>query len=417
MPLREMGPSARCIRATRVAAVALGIAALGLAAPREGRSEAPAVGPERVERIARKVERIRDLEFRQLPRVARIRPGLMRDRYGWQAGWLRQEMMRLLGYLDPRESLAEAVGAPAAVYVARRNLVLVHARVPITDLLLVHELLHALEAQALGLRAEWDDGDERALAGSALREGTAMLVEESYARRNDLMDRYLIETFFRDPLMEIDLRYGQGMDFAKALRAQPSGWRYVDEALRGAPPLTTHEVMHPHVYLQRRGSGDSVAAPLRARLDLPAGWRLAGGRAAGAFEAWRILEKADQEQILETHDAPPPQDLTEGWRGGTLELWRTGPLRSEACPSPCRRRSLLLLGLRWEDANAARQFQSRALGFPEYLGLLREGRGLWGHHPRKHIAASLARKGSYTWLALAPDTHMARRATATAEPE
>ena len=153
-----------------------------------------------VQRIARRVERIRQLRFERPVRAALRGPGggdppAARGHACEDTGSSRaadEEALKLLGLIPAGESLAKAFAAVEREQVlgfyddSRKRLVVVRDRQasrPLLEITLAHELVHALEDQRFGLRTRAAVSDDAALAETALAEGTATLVMAEYAVR------------------------------------------------------------------------------------------------------------------------------------------------------------------------------------------------------------------------------------------
>lgn len=175
---------------------------------------------------------------------------------------------QVAGFYDPAERTLYLVDPPssdggplveALQFVIRRDLV--------GEMLLAHELTHALQDQSSGALAAADDpsNDDRALAIRAVVEGDATLagfaymlgglaeeqlgplVEQLGAIPGDLAD-LLPETprVLRETLV---FQYAAGAEFvADAYRR--GGWKAVDALLR-EPPQSTEQVLHPARYFVR----------------------------------------------------------------------------------------------------------------------------------------------------------------------
>ena len=136
------------------------------------------------------------------------------------------------GYYDPRSKRLRIVeGATPG---------------PLAEIVLAHELNHALEDQRFGLAPDETATDDAALARVALVEGTAMLVMQEYVLRYVGADQAMargcsgsamsgqpdLPKFVQDQLI---FPYLGGLQFATALQQQDGGgWATLDEAAAGA---------------------------------------------------------------------------------------------------------------------------------------------------------------------------------------
>jgi hypothetical protein len=138
----------------------------------------------------------------------------------------------------------------------------------IGEMLLAHELTHALQDQHFGLEKSLDavkNNDDRELALKAVAEGDAMIAGYAYvsgrmdtvvadALADDLKDLqqvFLAQTKNAPEGLSIPLvfQYSQGTRFvAEAYRR--GGWNAVNK-LYANPPQSTHQVIHPTYYFDR----------------------------------------------------------------------------------------------------------------------------------------------------------------------
>ncbi len=152
-------------------------------------------------RVARRVERIRRLQFKRIPRPEVVsseflnRLGLREAERG--PGGLGvgadDAFGQIIGLLGPDERLEaayESTGdlAAAAYDPETKRLYVVSdavvANQALVEFVLAHELDHALEDQRFGLPGSDGVNDDRALAETALIEGSATSVMVDYAARN-----------------------------------------------------------------------------------------------------------------------------------------------------------------------------------------------------------------------------------------
>ncbi len=339
-----------------VAAVIFGlIAALGAVglltgkgeqAPAKPRGQAPA--PEvSVERVARRVERIRELDFERLPRVSRVSADQARaaslteyDRYvprtQQEAG---ERLLKLLGLLPAdaslRETLAQATASEVGGYYVPRTGTLALVRGAgldgvLAEVALAHELVHALEDQRFGLEPGggelWRD---RATARSGLTEGTATLVMVDYlaqvqgvgdeltpALRERVLDQIGnlaipagggLPRYVRESLV---FPYAAGARLVNRIQSE-GGWAAVDEAYGKRPVLSSEQLMHPEKY----SSGERPAIVRLPGLDglLPDGARRLTRGDLGEFDTEQFLRDGNGRERSERAAA--------GWGGSAFELW------------------------------------------------------------------------------------------------
>jgi hypothetical protein len=268
----------------------------------------------------------------------------------------------------------------------------------LAEIVLAHELTHALEDQRFGLRLDDLGGsDDRALAYLALVEGTATSLMYQYAERHFTREEALgglLSSAFQDPgslppflQAQLVFPYVGGQAFVGELLDRAGGrWALVDTAYRLRVPASTEQVMHPDAYF----SGD---APQRVRLRLGPvlgeGWRR---RRAGVFG-----ELATRE-LLAAVGGGGSGDAAEGWGGDRYELWQ-GPAAA-GCAAPCTRADVLVLRWRWDSARDEREFAAKLPGLAQ--------------HGAKGGAAVTARRAGTATLAFAPTRALARRAARAA---
>ncbi len=299
-----------------------------------------------VARIARGVERIRELEFERLPELDRVSVDEARtavleefDRSftpSRRAGVER--LLELLGLLPAgaglRETFARAAQTQLAGYYVPRTgaLALVEGQGlegVLGEVTLAHELVHALEDQRFGL----DDRQARLLrdrdgADAALHEGTATVAMVDYllAERGvrepppDLRARVLeqiaevaipsasgLPRYFREGLV---FPYARGSVLVNRVRGE-GGWAAVDRAFGDRPLLSSEQVLHPVKYEQGERPVPMRLPRLRGALPAGARPRLRGD--LGEFDTDQFLREANGEELSAAAAA--------GWGGSAFELW------------------------------------------------------------------------------------------------
>src|SRR3954462_2033815 len=284
--------------------------------------------------IAHRVERIRGLRFRRLPRAVEVSPAPAR-REGLQdldrpppAARRRadEEVLKLLGLLAPSVDLrrvsASVFGDAVAGYYDPRSKRLRIVRGAQTanrvleETTLAHELTHALEDQRFGLALGGaSDSDDAALARLALVEGSATAVMLTYMQRHFSSEETLGGLFASlgqdtgdlPPVGEASsfFPYTAGRRFVERLyRTGAGSWSLLDTAERFRAPASTEQVLHPDKYL-------AVEQPERVRSRageaLGRGWRRV---AAGTWGEWATGELLGDPRAV------------EGWGGDRYELWQ-----------------------------------------------------------------------------------------------
>jgi hypothetical protein len=240
---------------------------------------------------------------------------------------------QIAGFYDPREGklflVPSAVPSPGWMvntlqFLLRRDLV--------NEMLLSHELTHALQDQHFGALAAADDpsNDDRSLAIHAVLEGDATLTGFAYVLGGlpektllDLVDRLsaipaeleaeLPDTpaILRESLV---FQYSAGAHFV-ALAYLRGGWDAVN-ALLAHPPISTEQVLWPEKYFIRPDT------PLDVRLGglddyrTDGAWDEAEDNTIGALGV-RVLGE-------EFFDAARADSIARGWDGDRLVAFTRG---------------------------------------------------------------------------------------------
>ncbi len=322
-------------------------------------------------RVARRVERVRELRFDRVPRPEVVSSGFL-NRLGLRelrhadalAGLAADDAVgRITGLLDPDEELAaayESTGdlAAAAYDPETERLYVVDDAVvanrALVEFVLAHELDHALEDQRFGLPADEGLNDDGALAEIALVEGSATAAMIDYAARNLdplalLAATQGIDTGTGDvPKAYVDQltwAYLGGMRLIETLRELAGSWKLVDYALESRPPATTEQVLHPQKYVHDELPRPARIEPgeLRRR-----GWRPVDRGVFGELPTSQLLELGADRETARVAAA--------GWDGDRYELWRhdVAPAR---CAGSCRADFVLAVRWNWESRTDARQFE------------------------------------------------------------
>jgi hypothetical protein len=377
----------RVLAAVAVALV-VALAAIGVLAGEEEEDAGPAPREEgpaaSVARVARGVERVRELEFDRLPRVREVSPAEARraglgelDRYVPRRRQLLEErLLRLLGLLPPDARLRELIGTAltgevAGYYIPRADTLALVRGAGLEGLLaevaLAHELTHALEDQRFGIEPHGASGflRDRAVAAAALIEGSATLAMVDYLALTQGLGRELPEALRRRVLDELEglalpassglpryvreslvFPYAAGGAFVSRIQSR-GGWAAVDRAFGRDAPLSSEQILHPRKY-------DAGERPVRVRLggyrrEVPAGARLVARGDLGEFDTAQFLRDGNGRRRAERAAA--------GWGGSTFALWRL--------PGG---RDLLAIGWVWDSSRDAAEFQAAARLSLERLG-------------------------------------------------
>ena len=268
----------------------------------------------------------------------------------------------------------------------------------LAEIVLAHELTHALEDQRFGLRLAGAVGDDDAqLAYLALVEGSATALMLRYAQRYFTAEEALgglLGSAFQDtgdlpPFLEAQLvfPYEGGRAFVEDLVRRGGGsWKLVDVADRFRPPASTEQILHPDAYLR-------VEQPVRVPLAL--GSVLGSGWTRAAAGTWGELQTRE---LLATAGGGGAAAAAQGWGGDRYELWRRP---AAGCGSPCRAGDALVMRWRWDTPRDEAQFAPALRAVAAQLS----GPGV-----------ATARRGGAVTLALAPTRALALR-LAQSQPE
>ena len=369
--------------------------------------------------VAARVEALRGVRFRERVSPQRVSPAQARregladlDRAHPPARRRAdEELYKLLGLLPPETDLRDLSGSVFGEQVAgyydprdgRLRIVegaATQNRV-LDEMVVAHELTHALEDQVFGLDTETiEEGGDAALALQALVEGTATQVMYEYVGRHFPGDVALggllssslsasattpLPPFVMEQLL---FAYTDGQAFVRALHdAAGDSWRLVDAALRARPPASTEQVLHPDAYL-RFEAPERVPLALRLRR----GWRRV---TSGRFGEWQTRA------FLRTGGGLR-DDEAAGWAGDRYELWQRG-----SCPAPCVAEDVLLMRWRWDTARDAAEFLPALRdAIAEGLAGKPAGRDRW---TSRGGGVAVARAGREVELVLAPSPVEAAR--------
>jgi len=346
----------------------------------------PAAAPLR--EIAARVERLRDLRFESMPRPVAVTSeeargeGLEQLDTQYPPERLRADetVYKLLGLLDEDADLRELSGSLfgegiAGYYVPEDGRLRVvegagTGNRVLEEMVLAHELTHALEDQVFGLETSAAT-DDRALARAALHEGTASALMYAYVEERFTTEETLgglLGSAFEDtgdlpPFLQAQVLfpYVGGERFVSDLLRRAGGrWELVDTAYEHRLPASTEQILHPEAYF---GADEPQPVRLRARAVLGRGWQL------GVRGVWGELQ---------TRELLGSRDAAAGWGGDRYELWRSATADA------------LVMRWRWDTSRDADEFFARAR---DALG----ERGL------------VARRGDVVTLAVAEDRRLAER--------
>jgi hypothetical protein len=384
---------------------------------KEAAPAAAGPAPAPVAEIARRVEALRGLDFVQIPRPLSVTPEQARregvedlDRtYPVARRRADEQVLKLLGLIDPsvdlRDVSASVFSEGVAGYYDPRTKRMRTVRGAatgtrvLTEIVLAHELTHALEDQRYGLGiADQSGSDDAALARLALVEGSASELMYAYARRHFTPEETLggvLGSAFADTgslpgflQAQLVFPYTGGQAFVAALRERAGGrWTLVDLAERTRPPVSTEQIMHP-------GKWVAFEPPLPVGTDAAAalgpGWERASAGVLGEFQTRELLSRAGGGGSAEA---------AAGWGGDRYELWRRAG--GAGCAAPCRRDAALVARWRWDTPRDSREFARKLRQW------VRDGLGAVDGG-----AVVVASRDGAVTLAMAPTGGLARRLAA-----
>ena len=372
--------------------------------------------------VASRIAQMRGLEFEEVPlprvitgeRLSEIAEDDFRERVGDPVEALAADtaIARIVGILEPGEDLlglVEGTGdLAAAVWDTREQRLYVVAEAaasgPATlELFLAHELVHALEDQALGLpEPDPDAEDDATIAERALVEGTATALMSEYAAR--FIDPLALgsEALGLDPgteglpdfaVEQLEWTYFGGAEFVERLHELGGGWDLIDNALESRPPESSEQVLHPLKYVRDEDPAPITIGgePLRAR-----GWTRGDEGTLGELATRQLL-------ALGVDDAEAERGA-EGWSGDRYELWTRG-VDPIDCEGTCRSDLALVIRWRWDTPADAAEFHRAARTYVEEgLGGEQAGDAAW--EVDEGWVAIAAEPGS-TSLTFAPSRELA----------
>jgi hypothetical protein len=370
-----------------------------------------------VERIARRVERLRGLRFTKpiRPRfLDRDQALVLLERVGRREYPVREQLIdeetgKLLGLLEPQESLSQMLERVDQEQVlgfyddrSKRLAVIRDAGAsrPLLELTLAHELVHALEDQRFGLDAGQGVRDDEVLAEASLAEGTASAVMADYASEHfglaevlsiaDVAEEAELPEWIERQLL---FPYLAGEEFVSVLRGASGDWDAVDSVYRFRRPRTSEQVIHPRKFAAGEGAARVAVPDLRR-----AGWKRLRRSSVGEF---------DVQMLLAMNGARRPAQAAAGWGGGRFELWRR--VVEGDCPAPCVKADLAWIRLRW-DTTADRVEGETALRSAFEKGLRARAGGSVGDASvwsSRGGAIALSGSGRETTVVLAPEVALA----------
>lgn len=330
-----------------MAALIAVLAVIGLVTPDNESNEEHASSREpSLAAIARRVERVRRLQFDHIPRVRHVTGAQARafglrelDRETTPEEVAAEErLLKLLGLLPEDSSLRSLLGKTLSTEVGgfydpeSGTLAIVGngGSGLLREITLAHELTHGLEDQSFGLETTPGAGFERdlAVARSGLHEGSATIAMVDYVVLKQTGSAQ-VPASLRDPVLEAlgdtavpassglprYLREGLVFPYAAGARLVDAvqdrgGWAAVDRAFKEEDaPVSSEQIMHPAKYFAHE-------RPERIQVRPPRGTRLVERGDFGEFDTEQLLRAANGRKRSAAAAA--------GWGGGGFALWRRG---------------------------------------------------------------------------------------------
>ena len=321
-----------------------------------------------VDEIARRVEALRELRFKELPDPVTVTPAQAKDealhdldrRYPVARRRADEALYKTLALIEPDGDLRELTGSlfeegVAGYYDSRDGRLRVvkgagTGNRVISEITLAHELDHALEDQQYEFK-DPKTSDDGALAYTALIEGSATALMDDYLTSHftneealsGLLGSALQDTGDLPPFLEAQVLfpYLGGEQFVSNLRARADGrWDLVDTAFRLRPPESTEQILHPDAYFD---ADDPKPVRLRVGEALGAGWKRATAGTWGELQTREMLALGGGNS----------REAAAGWGGDRYELWQSGA------------DNLLVMRWRWDTPRDKEEFQE---GLLEWAG-------------------------------------------------
>jgi hypothetical protein len=238
--------------------------------------------------------------------VAGVLTGLFPPGIDLKTASLKLLKSQVAGFYDPhgKEMVLVEGGADVDIWNSAAQFMI--QRDVVGEMLLAHELTHALQDQNFDLESSLDkakDDDDRALALKSVAEGDATIAGFAYAvgRMDNSVADTLVDSLKNLPQalaaeapgtpeglsVPLLFQYSEGVRFvAEAYRR--GGWLGVDALYRN-PPQSSHQILHPALYF------DSPAPQPRIELAgydrIMRGWKKADDDTYGELLLRVILER------------------------------------------------------------------------------------------------------------------------------
>ena len=238
---------------------------------------------------------------------------------------------QVLAFYEPQSRQMILVKSPAQHWPAPIFDRLYSRRDAREEMLVAHELDHALEDQYFGVQTQLDeitDNDDRVLALKAIAEGDASLVGYGYS--TGLIDAETIHSLLAHleampqwfdlqspdfpPVLRDSLifQYTDGTRFV-GTAYERGGWNAVNALYRN-PPVSTRQIIDPALYFEHPSPPLKIAVA-GWQQELPH-WRKAAENTYGAL----LL------RVILTHNSQNPVDgsLWRAWRGDRMVVLQNG---------------------------------------------------------------------------------------------
>jgi hypothetical protein len=342
-----------------IAALLVALLPIGFLTEEDGAPEQRRAAP--VDVIAHRVEALRGLRFKQLPKPlevtgAQAKREALEDldrQYPLARRRADEAIYKTLGLIAPDADLRDLTGSlfeqgVAGYYDPRDGRLRVVTgsgtgnRV-LAEMTLAHELTHALEDEQFSFE-EPSSTDDRALARTALIEGTATRLMQSYVQRHFSQEETLgslLGTAFQGdtgdlpPFLEAQVLfpYLGGEAFVDDLLRRAGGrWQLVDTAFRLRTPASTEQIMHPDAYFD---ADEPEPVRLRVGAVLGSAFKRAASGSWGELQTRELLSTAGGNS----------SDAAAGWGGDRYELWQSGDRR------------VLVMRWRWDTPRDRKEFE------------------------------------------------------------
>ncbi len=309
--------------------------------------------------LAKRVEQLRGLRFKRVPRfdpispqqaAAQARTTLNRDAAGLdaQTTWLR--LTRVVPPTFDVRTYFEDIGTGVTDKGSQLQLVADPAlsNASVAQQQAVQYLAIVLDEQNFRPREDLTQAEPQA-AYSALLQGDAQVLAQAYDQRYHLSPPTAAPANLRALPFPLEFNiYGTraiAADFVNALRQRGHGYGLVNRALSTDPPRYLDELVTPVRYLQHVPqmaiSMTGIRYPFAPR----------GNYKKVLDEPFDSIDAIDL--LATTARDPAPFKDTAGWNGGRVQLWRKG---EGGCPGTCSHDAFAIVWTSWLTDDSATAF-------------------------------------------------------------